>query len=72
MAGAIEHLELFLNFVEGEVVEFAAHGVIVEGGNIDGGLIFAARYPFKQMHLFRAAVVNSFERRTITEGPDDG
>jgi hypothetical protein len=72
MPGAIQHLELLFNFVESEVIEFSAHGVIVEGGNVDGGLIFAARYPFKQMYLFRAAVINSFERRTIAEGPDDG
>jgi len=72
MAGAIEHLELFLHFAIGVIVEFRPHDGIVQGGDTHRCLEFAARDAFEKMDLFGAPVEDAAERRAISERPDKG
>jgi hypothetical protein len=71
VAGAVEHRELVLHLAEGVVVELAAHGVVIEGGDVDRGLELAARDALEEVDFLGTAIEDALEGRTVAEGPDD-
>ena len=71
VAGAIEHLELFLDLVIGVFVELAADGRIVEGGDAHRCLVFAAGHTFEEVDIAGAAVEHALKRRAVAQRPDD-
>jgi hypothetical protein len=72
VAGAVEHLELVADVAVGIVVHFRTDNGIVEIGDADWRLEFAARDTFKKVDVARAAIENAAELRAVTEGPDNG
>ena len=72
VTGAVEHLKLLADLLEGVVVEFFADEGIVEVGDVDGGLEFAAGNAFEEVYFLGAAIEDAFEGRTVAERPDDG
>jgi hypothetical protein len=71
VAGAVEHRELVLHFAEGVVVELAAHGVVIEGGDVDRGLELAAGDALEEVDFLGTAIKDALEGRAVAEGPDD-
>ncbi len=71
MAGAVEHRQLFLHLGEGVVVEFLPDRGVVERGDVDGGLVFAAGDALEEVDLAGAAVEHAFEGRAVAQRPDD-
>ena len=71
MARTVEHLELIFDLSKGIVVQFLPDYRIIEGGDIDGSLVFSTRHALEEMNLARAAIEHALERRTVAQRPDD-